>query len=150
MQHSDVAPNAPPLAPAEPGYGAWLAFWGGLVILALLAVIGAFFASAAAAPGDEICGLALSLAAIALAFMRLKHRFDGGDPGWAGYLLVDDLLNLVAVVVVFAILALAGLFVAAGFDRGGMHNAGVALFVASGIAVFLSLKHVFDNLDRQP
>ena len=33
---------------------------------------------------------------------------------------------------------------------GGMHNAGVALFVASGIAVFLSLKHVFDNLDRQP
>jgi len=55
----------------------------------------------------------------------------------------------VAVVVEFAILALAGLFVAAGFDRGGMHNAGVALFVASGIAVFLSLKHVFDNLDRQ-
>ena len=54
-----------------------------------------------------------------------------------------------AVVVVFAILALAGLFVAAGFARGGLHNAGIALFVVSGIAVFLNLKHVFDNLDRR-
>jgi hypothetical protein len=27
--------------------------------------------------------------------------------------------------------------------------AGIALFLASGITVFLSLKHVFDNLDRR-
>lgn len=149
MQHSDVAPQAVRLGPAEPGYGVWLAFWGELVLLGLLAVLGAFFASAEASPGDYACGLVLSLAAIALAFMRLKNRFDGGDPGWAEFLLVDDLANLVAVVVVFAILALAGLFVAAGVHRGGLHNAGIALFVASGIAVFLSLKRVFDNLDRR-
>jgi hypothetical protein len=150
MQHSDVAPNAPRIGPAEPSYCAWLAFWGELLILALLAVVGAFFASAEASPGDYACGMALSLAAIVLAFMRLKHRLDGGDPHWAGYLLVDDFGNLVAVVVVFAIVALAGLFVAARFDQGGLHDAGVALFVASGIAVFLSLKRVFDNLDRRP
>src|SRR5919106_1205482 len=100
MQHSDMAPDTARLAAAEPGYGAWLAFWGELIILALLVVIGASFASADASPGDYACGLVLSLAAIALAFMRLKRRFDGGDPGWAGYLLVDDLANLVAVVVV--------------------------------------------------
>lgn len=149
MQHSNPAPETARLGPAELGYGAWLGFWGELIILALLAVLGAFFASAEASPGDDTCGLLLSVAAIALGFMRLKNRFDGGDPSWAGFLLVDDLTNLVAVVVVFAILALAGLFVAAGVDHGGLHNAGVALFVTSGIAVFLSLKHVFDNLDRQ-
>ena len=57
--------------------------------------------------------------------------------------------NLIAVIVVFVALALAGLFVAAGFDHGGLHDAGVALFVVSGIAVFLSMKHVFDNLGRR-
>jgi hypothetical protein len=149
MRHSDAAPQAARPELAEPGYGAWIAFWGELIILALLAVIGAFFASAEEAPGDYACGLMLSLAAIVLAFMRIKNRFDGGDPGWASFLLVDDVGNLVAVVVIFAVLALAGLFVAAGVDHGGLHNAGVALFVASGIAVFLSLKHVFDNLDRR-
>jgi hypothetical protein len=30
-----------------------------------------------------------------------------------------------------------------------LQAAGVALFAASGIAVFLSLKHVFDRLDAQ-
>ena len=144
MRHSDVSAET-----GGPGYGTWLAFWGELAVLVLLAVVGAFFASSEAAPGDYACGLVLSIAAIALAFMRVKNRCDGGDPGWAGFLLVDDLGNLLAVVVVFAVLALAGLFVAAGVDHGGLHAAGVALFVASGIAVFLSLKHVFDNLDRQ-
>jgi hypothetical protein len=150
MRHSEVTPDTARLSTVEPGYGAWLGFWGELIILALLAVIGAFFASAEASPGDYACGLVLSLAAIALAFMRLKRRFDGGDAGWAGFLLVDDVANLVTVIVIFAILALAGLFVAARFDHGGLHDAGIALFVASGIAVFLNLKRVFDNLDRQP
>jgi hypothetical protein len=144
MRHSDAGSAA-----QERGYGAWFAFWAELVILALVAVVGAIFASTEAAPGDYTCGLVLILAAIALAFMRIKNRFDGGDPGWAGFLLVEDLANLMAIVVVFAILALAGLFVAAGVDHGGLHDAGVALFVTSGIAVFLSLKHVFDNLDRR-
>ena len=51
-------------------------------------------------------------------------------------------------IVIFTILGLAGLFIAAGFDHGGLHAAGVALFAASGLAVFLSMKHVFDALDR--
>jgi hypothetical protein len=94
------------------------------------------------------CGLVLSFAALALAFMRLKSRFDGAASDWGSFLLVDDMPNLVAVIVIFTVLALAGLFVAARFDHGGLHDAGIALFLASGLAVFLSLKHVFDNLDR--
>jgi low temperature requirement protein LtrA len=90
------------------------------------------------------------IVALALAFLRLKSRFDGGPADWGSFLLVDDMPNLVAVIVVFVVLALAGLFVAARFDHGGLHDGGVALFIASGLAVFLSLKHVFDNLDRQP
>ena len=144
----EIAPGQ--LEPGELGLCAWIGFWAQLVVLGVLVVLGAFFASANSAPGDDTCGLVLILATIALAFMRLKSRFDGGAVGWGSFLLVDDMPNLVAVIVIFAVLALAGLFVAASFDYGGLHDGGVALFVASGLAVFLSLKHVFDNLDRQP
>jgi hypothetical protein len=127
---------------------AWTAFWGQLVVLAALAVLGAAFASADSVPGDYACGLLLSLAAIALGFMRLKRRLDGAAADGRGFLLVDDMANLVAVIVIFAVLGLAGLFIAASFDHGGLHDAGVALFAASGLAVFLSMKHVFDIRDR--
>lgn len=133
----------------EAGLCAWFGFWAPLIILGFLAVLGAFFASADIAPGDEGCGLILSLAAVALAFLLLKRRFDGGPAGWGRFLLVDDMANLIAVIVVFILLALAGLFVAAAYDHGGLHDAGVALFVVSGLAVFLSMKHVFDNLARR-
>src|SRR5205807_5799375 len=117
----------------ELGVCAWLGFWAELAVLGLLAVLGAFFSSADWAPGDYACGLVLSLAAIALAFMRLKSRFDGGRAAdWGSFLLVDDMANLVAVIIVFTLLALAGLFVAARFDHGGLHVGGVAWFVASG------------------
>ena len=127
--------------------GAWIGFWAQFFVLAVLAVLGAIFASDDSSPGDYTCGLLLSLAAIALAFMRLKNRFDGGAADWGSFLLVGDMANLLAMVAVFTVLGLAGLFVAAAFDHGGLHNAGVALFAASGLAVFLSMKHVFDNLD---
>src|SRR5256885_4166159 len=51
-------------------------FWAQLVVLGVLAVTGAAFASDDRAPGDYACGLLLSLGAIALAFMQLKNRFD--------------------------------------------------------------------------
>jgi hypothetical protein len=130
------------------GFCAWIAFWAQLGILGVVAVLGAAFASADSAPGDDTCGLLLSLAAIALAFMLIKNRFDGAAAGCCSFLRVDDMRNLVAVIVIFTVLGLAGLFVAAAFDHGGMHNGGVALFVASALAVFLSLKHFFDTLDR--
>ena len=43
-------------------------------------------------------------------------------------------------IAVFTALGLAGLFIAAGSREGSLHMAGVALFLASGITVFLSLK----------
>ncbi len=148
MNQSTTRPVAE-TEPPEAGHGAWIAFWASLAVLFYLAVLGAFFASADRAPGDYACGLILSIAAIALAFMRLKNRFDGGQPGWASFLLVDGMANLAAVIVVFVVVGLAGLFIAAGMEHGGLHDAGIALFIASGIAVFLSLKHFFDGLDRQ-
>ncbi|HEV8679280.1 MAG TPA: hypothetical protein VGQ90_07880 [Stellaceae bacterium] len=148
MNQSSTAPEITRPGPGELGICAWIGFWAELVVLGLFAVIGAFFASEGRAPGDYACGLLLSVAAIALAFLRLKSRFDGNAPGWSRFLLVDDVANLVVAIVVFTVLALAGLFVAARFDHGGLHDGGVALFVVSALAVFLSLKNVFDNLDR--
>lgn len=135
--------------PGAAGAGAWILAWGEFVVLAFLAIVGAFFASAGASPGDYACGMILMLAAIALAFLRLKSRLDGVSAGWAGSLLVSDWANLTAVIVVFVIVALIGLFLAAGYEYGGLHNAGIALFVVSGAAIFLNLKHVFDIYDRR-
>jgi len=135
--------------PGAPGVGAWILAWGELVVLGFLAIVGAFFASADASPGDYVCGMILLLAAIALAFLRLKARLDGAPGDWASSLLVDDWANLTAIIVVFVLLGLAGLFVAAAYEQGGLHVAGIVLFVASGAAVFLNLKHVFDNYERR-
>jgi hypothetical protein len=133
---------------AERAFWSWLGFWGQFLILGLLAVIGAFVASADARPGDYQCGLLLSLGAIALAFLRLKHQLDGGAPGWGSFLLVDDMKNLAFAIPLFVLIGLAGLFTAHSWESGAMHAAGVGLFAASGAIVFLDIKHVFDRMDR--
>ena len=115
----------------------------------LLAIVGAYAASHGRGPGDYTTGLILSLTATTLAFFRLKRRFDGAPTKWKRFLLVDDMRNLVLVIAVFAALGLAGLFVAAAEQAGSLHVAGVALFATSGLIMFLSLKNVFDNLDRR-
>jgi hypothetical protein len=141
-----MEPPAPP--PARSGeLCAWFGYWAQFVVLGLLVVLGAIVAGRGDGPGDYTTGMVLSLAAIALAFMRLKHGFDGGSSRWRDYLLVDTMGNLLFAVVAFVILALIGLFVAAGAEYGSLHDAGVALFVAAGLMIFLSLKRVFDNLD---
>ena len=130
-------------------YWAWFGFWAELVVLAALAILGGYAASRGGAPGDYATGLILSVAAIALAFFRLKRRFDGAPTDWPHFLLVDDMRNLALVIAVFVVLGLAGLFVAAAAKDGSLHVAGVALFTTSGVIVFLSLKNVFDTLDRR-
>ena len=134
---------------SDQGYWAWFGFWAELVVLGLLAIAGGYFASQGSGPGDYATGLVLGVAAIALAFMRLKRHFDGAPTRWDRVLLVDDTRNLVLVIAVFVALGLAGLFVAAAEADGSLHVAGVALFATSGLIVFLSLKNVFDNLDRR-
>ena len=127
-------------------FWSWLGFWIQFLILGLLAVVGAFVASEDERPGDYQCGLLLSLGAIALAFLRLKHRLDGGTSGWAAFLLVNDMKNLALAVPLFAVIGLAGLFIAHAWESGAMHTAGLGLFVASGAIVFLDIKHVFDRI----
>jgi hypothetical protein len=55
--------------------------------------------------------------------------------------------NLAVVIPLFAVIGLAGLFIAHAWENGAMHAAGVALFIASGVIIFLDLKHVFDRMD---
>ena len=118
-----------------------------MLVFAVLAIIGAFVASAADRPGDYACGTGLSLTAIALAFLRLKHRLDGEAAGWGDFLLVGNMWNLTLVIPLFAIIGLAGLFVAHAWENGAMHTAGIALFIASGAIIFLDMKRVFDRIE---
>jgi hypothetical protein len=126
-------------------YWAWVRFWAQFVILGALAILGLAIAGSGA-PGDDAAGLLLTFAAIALAFMRLKLWFDGGVTGWMAFLFVDTPRGLLVVIPLFVVIALAGLFIGAGAS-GSLRNAGIALFIASGVVIFLSLKRVFDNLD---
>jgi hypothetical protein len=135
---------------AEHAFWPWLGFWAQFLILGVLAVVGAFVASGAERPGDYACGMLLSLGAIALAFLRLKHRLDGGASDWGDFLLVDDMRGLAIAIPLFAIIGLAGLFIAHAWEGGAMHAAGVALFIASGAIIFLDLKRVFDRADSEP
>ena len=131
---------------AERAFWSWLGFWVQFLILGFLAVIGAFVASEDARPGDYLCGLLLSLGAVALAFLRLKHRLDGGALDWGTFLFVDDMKNLALAIPLFAIIGLVGLFIARAWESGAIHDAGLGLFVASGAFVFLNIKRVFDRM----
>lgn len=145
MQDPDTAPSGP--GALSGGLGAWFGFWAQFVVLGALVILGAVAAGHADEPGDYAAGMILCLAAIALAFMRLKHGFDGGSSRWGDYLLVDTMGALVFAMIVLVLLGLAGLIVAADAGHGSLHNAGVALFVVCGVLIFLSLKRVFDNID---
>jgi hypothetical protein len=128
-------------------FWSWLGFWIQFLILGVLAVIGAFVASEDARPGDYLCGLLLSLGALALGFLRLKHQLDGGALDWSAFLFVDDMKNLALAVPLFAVIGLAGLFIAHAWEGGAMHAAGLGLFVVSGVMVFLDIKRVFDRMN---
>ena len=49
---------------AERAFWSWLGFWLEILVLGVLAIVGAFAASAADRPGDYTCGMALSLGAL--------------------------------------------------------------------------------------
>jgi hypothetical protein len=132
---------------AQRAFWLWLGFWLEILVLGVLAIIGAFAASGAARPGDYTCGMALSLGAIALAFLRLKCRLDGNGSGWADFLLVGDMWNLALVIPLFTVIGLAGLFIAHAWADGAMHSAGIALFIVSGAIIFLDMKQVFDRME---
>jgi hypothetical protein len=55
--------------------------------------------------------------------------------------------NLALAIPLFAVIGLVGLFVARAWESGAMHAAGLGLFVASGVIIFLDIKHVFDRMN---
>jgi hypothetical protein len=132
-------------SPQEQTYCAWFRFWGQFVVLGALAILGLYVGSSGA-PGDYASGLLLAIGAILLAFLRLKQWFDGTSADWSSFLLVDKPAHLVVVIPLFSIIALGGLFVAAG-EPGTLQDAGVALFIVCGLVIFFSMKRVFDKLD---
>lgn len=138
--------TAIPSERAGEGYGAWFGFWAQFVVLGALAILGLYVSGRGDAPGDYAAGLLLAIGAILLAFLRLKAWFDGTSSDWTGFLFVDRPAHLAVVIPLFTILALVGLFLAAG-EPGSLHDAGIGLFVACGLVIFLSMKRVFDKLD---
>jgi hypothetical protein len=140
MQTTPTSPQ-----PSDPGLRPWFGFWIPMVALAALTILGLYIASDGQS-GDYATGLLQAVGAVLLAFLRLKAHFDGIDDDWTSFLFVDRPAQLVVVIPLFTVIALAGLFMGAG-TPGSLQSAGVALFVVSGLVIFLSLKRVFDRLD---
>jgi hypothetical protein len=134
---------------AESAFWSWLGFWGLFVVLGLCVVLGAVAASRGEEPGNYTAGMVLILAALALAFLRLKQSFDEGFSSFGNFLFVDSRASLVIVIPLFVVIGLAGLFIASAWPSGSLHTGGIALFVASGAIVFLDIKQVFDRLDTR-
>jgi hypothetical protein len=125
-------------------YRAWLTFWAQLAVLAVLAIVGIHFAGQADEPGDYAIGLILAVAAIGLAVLRIKMRLDGDAGAWGSLLLVDNMPSLMLAIVLFTLLALAGLIVGGTHRSASVQDGGLALFVVSVLLVFLSMKRFFD------
>src|SRR5260370_33909145 len=62
---------------AERAFWFWLGFWLQILVLGVLAIVGAFAASRADRPGGYTGGMVLSLASVAVAFLRVKNRRGG-------------------------------------------------------------------------
>jgi hypothetical protein len=131
---------------ADRAFWSWLGFWVQFLVLGICVVLGAFTASGSEEPGDYAAGIVLIICALALAFLRLKQSFDGRPSGLGNFLLVDNLAGLAVVVPLFAVIGIAGLFLARAWPYGSLHDAGIALFVFSGVIVFLDIKQVFDRM----
>lgn len=127
-------------------YFAWISFWAQIILLGFLAILGAFFASERGEPGAYSCGLWISFAAVALAFMRLKQYFDVRQQDSPAFLFGADVSSLIAVGGLFAALVLTGLLLAANKESGTAHDTGLILSGASGLAVLLNIKRIFDQL----
>ena len=142
MNTSTIPPDA-----SDERLGPWLAFWGQFVVLGALAILGLVVGSSGE-PGDYATGLMLAIGAFLLAFLRIKAWFDGTGSDWTSFLFVDKPAHLLVVIPLFTVIALGGLFVAAG-EPVSLQSAGVGLFVVCGLIIFLSLKRVFDKLDSE-
>jgi hypothetical protein len=142
MAETNLGPGS-----ADRAFWSWLGFWLQFLVLGVLALTGAGFASLGRRPGDYATGVLLFLGAVVLAFLRLKRHLDGGDPSWSSFLLVDDMTNLAVAIPLLAILGLIGLIITRDWPYGSLHAAGIGLFAASVIIIFLDIKRVFDRID---
>jgi hypothetical protein len=135
------------LDPAARGFWSWLGFWVQFLVLAACVVFGAFAASDAEESGNYAAGMVLILSALALAFFRLKQAFDQDAGGPRNLLLVDNMASLAVVVPIFVVIGIAGLFIAQAWPDSSLHDAGITLFIASGVIAFLDIKQVFDRMN---
>lgn len=130
-------------------YLGWLAFWVQLGVLVLLAFLGLDFASRGGEPGDYAIGLILAIAAAGLAALHIRNQLAGSPEGWSSLLLVDNPPSLIAAIVIFIVLGLAGLIVGGRHPSASVQDGGLALFCVCALLVFLNMKRFFDSEERR-
>jgi hypothetical protein len=130
--------------------GRWLAPWLLGLLLMAVALLGLLAASRAEDDGAYAMGfITAGLALLALGW-QVKSAFDAPTATGVPPLLVEDGASLVVLVALLAVLAVAGLLLAARSGEATLEAAGYALFGSGLIFIFWNLKHYFDWHERHP
>lgn len=127
----------------------WLAPWFCGACLTAVALYGLVSAGSGSGAGMTAAGLTTFGVAVIALFLGLKNYWDGATVGLCTPMLVDSEFSLVAVVILMAALAVAGLLLAADAVDGVWRYIGYALFVASALVIAVNLKHYFDARDAK-
>lgn len=126
----------------------WFAKTLQFAALIILAILGFLFASGDRGAGNYAVGITLSVSAILLIFLFLQQRLDGDDRLWGASIFADRLSELAAAIPILTVLALSGLLLARAAASQSLYGAGLGLFAASVLGIFLNIKRVCDRIDR--
>ena len=114
-------------------YWAWFGFWAQFVVLGGLAILGAWFASAAAQPGDDTAGLMLAVGALAARLHAAEAAGSTAAPAsWTSFLFVDHMAQPGGRDPAFCRDRARRAVRRRGVEPGSLHNAGIACSSPAG------------------
>jgi CDP-diglyceride synthetase len=146
MLHDATSPGGDRVAIGE--VGRWLAPWllGAFLVLAML--LGLFTASRAEDDASYALGFVTAGLALLVLAWRIRRVADGRNA--VAPVLVDDPTALVIAIALLAVLAIAGLWLAARSGVVTVEAVGYALFGFCLAFIFANLKHYFDRREGGP
>lgn len=127
----------------------WALTWIGIGLWGVIAVLALFGAADASTNGTYICALLAALGSILMVLANVKRYLDGYAPRILPDVLVSRFESLMLLIPVMAVFGVAGLFLAAGSHSGGVYTAGLGMFVAACLTIFLSVKNCFDRAEHR-
>lgn len=121
--------------------------WLQIAFLGVFALLGLFGAAGALTPPGQYLGVGLAVASFVAAMIVIKQHFDGAPDSRAFLIMPSQPRNILKLLVILGLMALAGLYLAASGDPY-LHWTGLALTVASTLLGFRTIGAYFDAVEH--